>query len=184
MGLTFVRGSGLDLTACSDADYADKSNGRRSISGTVVTLGGAAFSWASSTQRCVTLSTTEAEYVALGEGVKEALFTGAVLSFTCPELSRACIRVCEDNQGGTALAEIPLSSARKHIGVRFHFVRELIRSQKIDIQYVVSEEQHADILTKSLGATTIKYHRRFLLNTTYAVGVRAMSINSNEYQFE
>ena len=39
------------------------------------------------TQKCVTLSTAEAEYVALGEGVKEALFTGAVLSFICPELS-------------------------------------------------------------------------------------------------
>ena len=84
MGLTFVRGSGLDLTAYSDADYADKSNGRRSVSGMALTLGGAAVSWASSTQRYVTLSTAEAEYVALGEDVKEALFTGAVLSFICP----------------------------------------------------------------------------------------------------
>ena len=68
LGLTFVRGSGLDLNAHSDADYADKANDRRSVSGTVITLGGAAVSWASSTQSCVTLSTAEAEYVALGEG--------------------------------------------------------------------------------------------------------------------
>ena len=47
----------------------------------VDTLGGAAVSCASSFQRCVTLSTTEAEYVALGEGVKKDLFTGAMLSF-------------------------------------------------------------------------------------------------------
>ena len=66
-------GSALDLTACNDADYADKSNDRRSVSGTVFSLGCAAISWASSTQRCVTLSTAEAEYLALGEGVKEAL---------------------------------------------------------------------------------------------------------------
>ena len=45
-------GSGLDLTAYSDADYADESNDRRSVSGVVVALGGAAVSWASSTQRC------------------------------------------------------------------------------------------------------------------------------------
>ena len=70
VGLTFVTGSGLDLTAYSDADYADKSNDRRSVSGTVLTLGGAAVSWASSTQMCVALSTTKAENVALGEGVK------------------------------------------------------------------------------------------------------------------
>ena len=93
MGLTSVRRSGLDLTAYSDADYADVSNDRRSVSGTVVTLGGAAVSWVSSTQKCVTLSTTEAEYVALGEGVEEALFTGAVLSFICPEVRGSCVRV-------------------------------------------------------------------------------------------
>ena len=87
MGLSFVRGSGLDLTAYNDADYADKSNNRRSVSGTVITMEGAAVSWACSTQKWVALSTAEAEYVALGEGVKEALFTGAVLSFICPELS-------------------------------------------------------------------------------------------------
>ena len=133
MGLTFVRGSGLDLTAYSDADYADKSNDRRSVSWTVITLGGAAVSWASRTQRCVTLSTA-AEHVALGEGVKEALFTGAVLSFTCPELTGSCVRVFEDNQGVIALAENPLSYARsKHIDVRFHFVQELLRAKKIDI---------------------------------------------------
>ena len=70
MGLAFTRGSRLDLTAYSDADYADKSNHRRSVSGTAITLGGAAVSRASSTQRCGTLSTAEAEYVVLGEGVK------------------------------------------------------------------------------------------------------------------
>ena len=68
MGLTFVRGSGLDLTAYNDGDSDNKSNDRRSVSGTVITLGGAAVSWASSTQSCVALSTASAEYVALGEG--------------------------------------------------------------------------------------------------------------------
>ena len=100
MALTFVRGSGLDLIAySSDADYADKSNDRRSVSGTVITFGGATVSWASSTQRCVTLSTAEAEYVALGEGVKEALFTGVALSFICPELNGSCARVLKIIRG-------------------------------------------------------------------------------------
>ena len=75
----------------SDADYADKSNDRRLVSETVITLGSAAVSWASSTQRCVTLCTAKAEYVALGEGVKEALFTETLLSFICPELSGSCV---------------------------------------------------------------------------------------------
>ena len=93
--------------------------------------------------RGVTLSTTEADFVALGERVKEAL-SGVVLSFICPDLdlSGPCVRVFEGNQGAIVLAENPLSSARsKHIGVRFHFLRELLRAKKIDIQFVASEEQ-------------------------------------------
>ena len=97
--------------------------------------------------------------------MKEALFTGAILSFVCPEPSGSCVRDFEDNQGGIALARNPLSSARsKHIDVHFHFVGELLRAKKIDIQFVASEEKHADILTKSLAATPFKYHHRFLLN--------------------
>ena len=86
--------------------------------------GGAAVSRASSTQECVTLSTAKAEYVALGEGVKEALSTGVVLSPICLELSGSCVRVFEDNQRAIALAENRLSSARrsKHIDVRLHSV--------------------------------------------------------------
>ena len=93
------------------------------------------------------------DYVALGDGVKEALFTGAVLSFVCPELSGSCVRVFYHNQEVIVLAAYPLSSARsKHIDVHFHFVGELFRA-KLDIQFVASGEQHADILTKSLATT-------------------------------
>lgn len=60
LGLAFVKGSGLDYTACCDADDTDKSIDGRSVSGTVVALGGAAVVWASRTQRNVTLHTTKA----------------------------------------------------------------------------------------------------------------------------
>ena len=63
------------------------------------------------------------------------------------------------------MAENPPSSTRsKHIDVRFHFVRELRRAKKINIQFVASGQQHADILTKSFAATPFQSHRRFLLN--------------------
>ena len=68
-------------------------------------------------------------------------------------------------RGGIELAENPLRSARsKHIDVRFHFVRELLRAKKIDIQFLASEEQHAGILTKSLAATPFEPHRKFFFN--------------------
>ena len=184
-GMTFVRSSGLELTAYSDADHADESNDMRSISGPVVTLGGAAVSGASTTQRCVTLSTTEAEYVTPGEGVKEALFTGTVLSLICPKLSGSCVRVFEDNQGGKALADNPRSSSwSKHTDVWFHFVRELLRAKKTAIRLVASEGQHADIITKSLAATPFKSHRRFLLNLPLEGGQGVRALKTMSIMFE
>ena len=92
------------------------------------------------------LSRAESEYVALGEGVNEVLFPGAVISFFYPDLTGSCVQAFEDNQVAIAPAENPLSSARSnHIDARFHFVRELLRAKKIDIQFVASEEQHAGI---------------------------------------
>jgi len=135
------------------------------VSGVVVTLGSATVSWLSSTQKIVTLSTTEAEYVALGDGVKEALFAKAVASFLVPGLTEKIILAIVDNEGAINLASNPLSSARtKHIDVRFHFVRELVSSGTIVVEYVPTSEQRADILTKPLTGSIFREHRNFLMN--------------------
>ena len=63
----------------ADADYADKADDRRSVSGITVTLGGTVVSHASKIQYFVSLSTSEAEYIAAGDGVNETLFVRAIL---------------------------------------------------------------------------------------------------------
>ena len=80
----------------ADADYANKENDRRSVSGIAVTSGGTVVSHASKIQRVVSLSTSEAEYIAARNSVKEALFVRAVLSFIAPETCGASIKVLED----------------------------------------------------------------------------------------
>ena len=161
----FCEGSGLDLPAYSGADYAEKSNDRSSVSGTVITLGGAAIRWARSAQRCVTSSTAEAEDVAHGEGVKKALLTGAVSSFICPELSGSCVRVLRIVRGPSRWVRTFLrllgASTLTRVSIS---LRELLRAKNIDLQFVAWEEWHEYGFTKSLAATTFKYHRRFLFN--------------------
>ena len=90
--LTFEHGPNLDLSVCTDANYAKKADERRSVSGVAVTVGNSTVSWSSSTQKIVTLSTIEAEYVAIGDGVKEGLFVKSVLSFIVPSLSERASR--------------------------------------------------------------------------------------------
>ena len=165
LSLTFEWGSGLEISVFADANYAEKADDRRFVSGVAVTVDKSSVSWFSSTQKIVTLSTTEAEYAALGDGVKEALFVKGVLSFTIPSISENCIKVFVDNNAAISLANNPLSSARtKHIDMRFHFIRELTRSKTISVEYVPTKEQRADILTKALTGAIFKEHRDFLMN--------------------
>ena len=125
----------------ADADYADRANGRLSVSGIAITLGGTVVSDTSKTQHVVSLPTSEAECITTGNGVKEAPFMRAVLSFITPETNEASIKVLENNQGAKALIENPLSSARnKYIDVRFHFIHDLFRTREISVEYVASAE--------------------------------------------
>ena len=112
---------GLDTYV--DADYAHKADDRRSVSGVAVCCGDTLVSWFPRPQKCVTLSTTEAECVAVADGVKEALYVRGVLFFLMPSLGSPSIGVFEDNKGAIDLAKNPLSSSNsKHIDARYHFL--------------------------------------------------------------
>ena len=127
LGVVFQRGGDLKLSF-ADADYADRCNDRRSVSGVAVMLRNTAVSASSTTQHCVTLSTSEAEYVAMAHGENTALEIKAVLDSVQPHLSGRAIGIYEDNEGAKPLAENPQGSQRiKHIDVRFHFLRGLVR---------------------------------------------------------
>ncbi|CAB1102606.1 unnamed protein product [Ectocarpus sp. CCAP 1310/34] len=120
---------GLDQSVFVDASYADNEVDRRSTTGSAVTVRGTVVCAFTKTQPVTAQSTSEAEYVAAGEGV-----------------------VLEDSRGALALIENSFSSARsKHIDVRFHFIRDLFKSVKITAEYVPTGEQHADMLTNVLG---------------------------------
>ena len=100
----------------------------------------------------------------MAHGAKTALFTRAVLDFLQPQLVGRIIDLFEDNQGAIAMAENPISGGRmKHVDMRYHFIRELVKHKVIAIKYTESRDQHADILTKAIGAEGFVRHRRFLM---------------------
>ena len=130
---------GLSLQSFADADFASKAADRRSVSGGVVMCCGGPVAWLSRTQKCVTTSTTEAEYVALGDVVKEALFLRQVWRFFLPDASMPLIPVFEDNEGAISLASNPITNSNsKHIDVRHHFLRELVERAEIKVINVPS----------------------------------------------
>ncbi|TPX55991.1 DNA-directed DNA polymerase, partial [Powellomyces hirtus] len=141
---------GGDIIGYSDADYARCTDTRRSTSGYVFMLNGAAISWKSQRQKSTALSTAEAEYIALAECAKEALWIQGLLS----ELSateQTAVLIYEDNQAAIKLAANPTHHQRtKHIDVRYHFLRDLVSNERIHLQYIESKLMLADTLTKPL----------------------------------
>ena len=149
----------------ADADYASRATNRRYVSGVAIMCAGACVCLFSRTQKCVTLSTSAAEYVALGDAVKELLFLRQVWRFMISCKGRPCFPVFENNQGALQLSTNPVSNSNsKHIDVRHHFLRELVHQRDIIVNHVPSEYQHADILTKVLAFDLFAIHRRFLTN--------------------
>ena len=80
-----------------------------------------------------------------------------------PGKGMPCFPIFEDSQGAVQLSQNP-NSISKHIDVRPHFLRELVRQGDISVSRVPSEYQHTDILTKALAFNVFAIHRRFLIN--------------------
>ena len=166
--ITFQRGtlSSILLEVFADADYASKATDRRSVSGGLIMCGGARVCWFSRGQKFVTLSTSEAEYAALGDAVKELLLLRQVWRFMLPSKVMPCFPVFGDNQGAVQLAQnLVTNSNSKHIDVRHHFLGELVHQRDIKVVQIPSEFQHdADILTKALASDLFAFHQKILMN--------------------
>ncbi|OWY94840.1 polyprotein [Phytophthora megakarya] len=131
VGITYDVLLGTEQTAYSNADWASNRDDRRSVSGMMLIMCGAPVVWRSTFQKTVALSSTEAEYMALSEYIKEV-----------------------DNQGAMALAKnVGYQARTKHIDIRYHFTREKVSTGEIELVYEESKNQIADFLTKG-------FHRR------------------------
>ncbi|NBX97749.1 hypothetical protein EBQ81_02685, partial [bacterium] len=140
----------LQLEAWSDADWAANNIDRKSISGYCFKLGVGAVSWKSKKQTSVALSSTEAEYMALTQATKEAIW----IRFLLTELgvfNDAAIRIKVDNQSCVALARNPEFHARtKHIDIQYHFIREKVEDNSVHLEFCPTDQMVADVFTKAL----------------------------------
>ena len=152
-GLEYAK-TGLPLFGVVDADWAGDAVDRRSYSGYAYILAGSVVSWEARKQRTVALSSTEAEYMALSEATKEALYLRSFLSDLGASSDDEQVVLFNDSQSAIKLVENNVYHSRtKHIDVRYHFVRQAWENELIDIQYLSTEKMPADVLTKSLGST-------------------------------
>jgi hypothetical protein len=132
------------ISIFTDADWAGCVDDRRSTGG----YGPNLVSWSSKKQPTVSRSSTEAEYKALANGAAEAIWVDSVLSELGVQRQRTPILWC-DNLGATYLTANPVFHARtKHIEIDFHFVRERVATGELQVRFISSSDQVADVFTK------------------------------------
>jgi len=148
LGLLYGRG----LCAGYTDPHWGAGEDRKSIGGYVFLINGAAVSWASKKQPSVALSSTEAEYMALTQGVKESLWLQQLLHDLGALKHQREIQPIEcDNQGAIALTKNPEYHARtKHVDIQFHFIRQHVETNSGELSYCPTHEMTADIFTKPL----------------------------------
>lgn len=151
------------LVAYSDSDWANDKETRISVTGFIIYLLGVPISWKSKSQQGVTLSSSEAEFVALSEAAKEIKFIVQVLlSMGIPVHFPITVRV--DNMGAIFMSEnVNTSQRTKHIDIRYHFIREFVLDGYIQIIFVRTIDNDADIFTKNLTEELHKRHSTKML---------------------
>jgi hypothetical protein len=148
-GIMFTSKGQQKLIGYSDSDYAGDIEDRKSTGGYVFMLDGA-ISWMSKKQSSVAQSTMEAEYYALAEAVKEAIWLRNLSKEMDYEQEEATL-IYEDNQGTIKFTSNSIEPGRtKHIDVRYHFVRDNREKNIVKFEYKDTKNMIADILTKGL----------------------------------
>lgn len=154
--LTFSEHESPELHGFCDSDWGADVNDRKSYSGYVFKWHGGAISWSSKKQATVALSTAEAEYMALSAASQESLWLIQLRKEILGSKSPTVI-FC-DNKSAIDMSSNAVYSARtKHIDIRHHFIRKLVKRGMIELKHIETGKMTADNLTKGVAIEKHKF---------------------------
>ncbi|GJU25559.1 retrovirus-related pol polyprotein from transposon TNT 1-94 [Tanacetum coccineum] len=148
-GLWYPKDTAIALMAYADADHAGCQDTKRSTSGSAQFLGDKLVSWSSKKQKNTAISTTEAEYIAMSGCCAQILWMRSQLTdygFAFNNIPLYC-----DNKSAIALCCNNVQHSRsKHIDIRHHFIREQVENEVVELYFMTTDYQLAEIFTKAL----------------------------------
>ena len=170
-GINYKPSDKIDFRGYSDADWAGDLADRKSTSGYVFMLLGAPVSWGSKKQPSVSLSTSEAEYIALSLAIQEGKWIHRLLCeiMTAANEDGPELVIREDNQSCIKMTKNPVNHGRaKHIDIKYHHIRDEVKRGEVKLEYCETTVMLADIMTKGLHGPRHK-------DLTTALGIHACS---------
>ena len=159
----------VSINVFTDADWGGDCQDRKSTTGYVVKINGSTVSWATKKQPTVAISTAEAEYMAISADTQELLWIQQILremfDIVGMKLHAPYILFC-DNQAAISIRKNDVHHHRsKHIDIKYHFIRDQIKNNKIKLQWLSTQDQMADILTKPLDKVKFTRFRNRILQS-------------------
>nr|GFA22998.1 retrovirus-related Pol polyprotein from transposon TNT 1-94 [Tanacetum cinerariifolium] len=156
LGLWYPKESGFDRTTYLDVDNAGCHLDRKSTSSSVQFLGDKLVCWSSKKQNCLSISTTESEYVAVSGCCAQVLWMRTQLTdygFFYDKVPIYC-----DLKSAIAISCNPVQHTRiKHIDVMYYFIKDYVEKGIIELYFIGTEYQLADLFTKSLPEARFKF---------------------------
>ncbi|CAA7021628.1 unnamed protein product [Microthlaspi erraticum] len=160
LGIFYSKGSNRNLAGYCDADWAGCADDRKSTSGGCFFLGNNLIAWLSKKQNSVSLSTAEAEYIALGSCCTQLIWMRQMSADYGME-SGPFLVYC-DNKSAIDISKNPVQHSRtKHIDIRHHFVRELVEEKQESIDSMVTATRQGN---PSKSTRSEEAHRRIRLH--------------------
>jgi hypothetical protein len=156
-GLSYDGDHDFTLSGCTDTDWAGSVSDRKSTSRCCFSLGSAMISWQSRKQSSIALSIVEAEYIVACSANCEAIWLRKLLTNLFDLEMRATLILC-DNQNCIKMTENAIFHDRlKHKEIRYHYIRDMVQRGALKLQYISTDEQVADVLTKPLSRVKFEY---------------------------
>jgi hypothetical protein len=156
-GLCYPKNQNFQLSVYSDVDWVKCMDETKRTSGGAFFLGYSLVAWLSKKKGSISLSTTEAEYIAVATCCTQVLWmiqTLADMEVKCAAL----IPIHCDNTSAISVSKNPVfHSKTKHIPIKYHFLKEQVTNQIVQVHYIPTTKQIADIFTKPLAKTPFEY---------------------------
>ena len=158
-GVWYSKDTSDVITGYSDADWAGNADDRKCTSGGCFYVGNNLVSWKSKKQNSISLSTAEAEYIAAGSCCTQLLWMQKLLHDY--GIFQEHLTIYCDNTSAIKISKNPVQHSKtKHIEIRHHFIRELVKDGTLTLEFIHTDNQKADLFTKPLDSKRFEFLRQ------------------------